>query len=234
MMVRQYLAPGGFVVSLQNCMNEEAIAGYRRLGPDARRHRLLHHRGTLRARPCPPRRRQGRRRAHRLPGRRSAWPHHRPRREVGRLLALSDSAGDQQPLGRALVEAGHQRHGQRHVRLHRPDQPRRSCWTTACATSPRGWAARRSASARRWATSSRRSTTSTPRSSRAPARAMPAAQRDYDDHRLGKQQARRRCAPALDGPGHDEGTADRDRVPQRLHRRRGPRRSASPRRPMRR
>src|SRR6202045_1068415 len=26
-MIRQYLAPGGFVVSLQNCMNEEAIAG---------------------------------------------------------------------------------------------------------------------------------------------------------------------------------------------------------------
>ena len=27
MMIRQYLAPGAFVVSLQNCMNEEAIAG---------------------------------------------------------------------------------------------------------------------------------------------------------------------------------------------------------------
>jgi 2-dehydropantoate 2-reductase len=27
MMVRQYLAPGGYVVSLQNCMNEETIAG---------------------------------------------------------------------------------------------------------------------------------------------------------------------------------------------------------------
>jgi 2-dehydropantoate 2-reductase len=27
MMIRQYLAPGGFVVSLQNCINEEAIAG---------------------------------------------------------------------------------------------------------------------------------------------------------------------------------------------------------------
>jgi 2-dehydropantoate 2-reductase len=27
MMVRQYLAPGGFVVSLQNCINEETIAG---------------------------------------------------------------------------------------------------------------------------------------------------------------------------------------------------------------
>ena len=26
-MIRQYLAPGGFVVSLQNCMNEETIAG---------------------------------------------------------------------------------------------------------------------------------------------------------------------------------------------------------------
>jgi 2-dehydropantoate 2-reductase len=27
MMIRQYLAPGGFVVSLQNCMNEETVAG---------------------------------------------------------------------------------------------------------------------------------------------------------------------------------------------------------------
>src|SRR6266702_3137920 len=27
MMIRQYLAPGGFVVSLQNCINEETIAG---------------------------------------------------------------------------------------------------------------------------------------------------------------------------------------------------------------
>jgi 2-dehydropantoate 2-reductase len=26
-MIRQYLAPGGYVVSLQNCMNEETIAG---------------------------------------------------------------------------------------------------------------------------------------------------------------------------------------------------------------
>src|ERR1700744_625541 len=27
MLIRQYLAPGGFIVSLQNCMNEETIAG---------------------------------------------------------------------------------------------------------------------------------------------------------------------------------------------------------------
>src|SRR5437764_1475376 len=27
MMIRQYLAPGGFVVSLQNCINEQTIAG---------------------------------------------------------------------------------------------------------------------------------------------------------------------------------------------------------------
>ena len=27
MMIKQYLAPGGYVVSLQNCMNEETIAG---------------------------------------------------------------------------------------------------------------------------------------------------------------------------------------------------------------
>ncbi len=41
-MIRQYLAPGGYVVSLQNCINEERIAGDRRLGPRGRRHRRDH------------------------------------------------------------------------------------------------------------------------------------------------------------------------------------------------
>ena len=54
-MIRQYLSPGGFVVSSQNCINEERIAGCRRLGPHRRlRRRRRCRRGPVRARPCPP------------------------------------------------------------------------------------------------------------------------------------------------------------------------------------
>ena len=35
-MIRQYLAPTGYVVSLQNCINEETHRRRRRLGPDGR------------------------------------------------------------------------------------------------------------------------------------------------------------------------------------------------------
>ena len=42
MMIRQYLAPGGFIVSLQNCINEETIAGVVGWG-SARLHRQQHH-----------------------------------------------------------------------------------------------------------------------------------------------------------------------------------------------
>ena len=55
-LIRQYLAPDGYVVSLQNCMNEETIAGHRRLGQDAGLHRQQYQRRPRRARPCPSRR----------------------------------------------------------------------------------------------------------------------------------------------------------------------------------
>ena len=92
----------------------------RRLGQDARLHRVEHHRQPAGARPHPSRRRQTRRGAHRVPRRRSARPHHAARRgslPPGRLFRQRQS--HQQSVGRALVEAGRQRHGQRPFRLHR-------------------------------------------------------------------------------------------------------------------
>ena len=121
MMIRQYLAPDGYVVSLQNCMNEETIAGVvgwgKTLGciassitvnlPDPghiHRGAGKHGRG-----------------AHRVPRRRGARPHHAARRgglPAGRHRRQRQGHG--QPVGRALVEARRQRHGQRALGLHGP------------------------------------------------------------------------------------------------------------------
>ena len=93
---------------------------HRRLGQDARLYRQLHHGQPAGARPDPPRRRQGRRSAHRVPRWRGSRPHHAAGRgglSAGRLFRQRQ--GHQQPLGRALVEARHQRDGERHRRLHR-------------------------------------------------------------------------------------------------------------------
>ena len=120
MMIRQYLAPDGFVVSLQNCMNEETIAGvvgwgktlgciassilvnlpepghiHRGAGKGGKAHTVfrtgeVHGRITDRGE--------------------GGVPSGRHRRQ---------RAGHPQPVGRALVEARRQRHGQRAVRLHR-------------------------------------------------------------------------------------------------------------------
>ena len=76
MLIQQYLAPDGYVVSLQNCMNEETIAGIvgwgKTLGCIASSITV----NLPGARPHPPRRRQARRSAHRVSRRRSARPHH--------------------------------------------------------------------------------------------------------------------------------------------------------------
>ena len=231
MLIRQYLAPDGYVVSLQNCMNEETIAGVVGWGKTLGCIASSITRQPAGARPYPPRRRQGRRGAHGVPRRRGARPHHAARRgglPAGRLRRQRQ--GDRQPVGRALVEARRQRHGQRALRLHRPARRRDAAERADPPLLRPGSAAKRSASGRRSAISSRRSCTCRPRRSRAPARAT-----------------RRRCAPAtssasrtssrtvrraapLDGPGHAEGPAHRDRVPQRLGRARGregrPRRAA--------
>ena len=91
-LIKQYLAPGGYVVSLQNCMNEATIAevvGWgKTMGCIASNISVhLHapgqiHRGGL----------VGGTRAHGLPHRRSARPHHRARARSRRLVAHADSA----------------------------------------------------------------------------------------------------------------------------------------------
>src|SRR6201987_2777799 len=111
-LIRQYLAPDGYVVSLQNCMNEETIAGIvgwgKTLGCIASSITVNlpapgHiHRGA------------GRGGAHRVSRRRGARADHRTRAgnlPAGRLCRQRQ--GDQQSLGRALVEARRQRGGER-------------------------------------------------------------------------------------------------------------------------
>ena len=124
-MIKQYLAPDGYCVSLQNCMNEETIAGVvgwgKTLGSIASSITVeLHAPGQI-----APRRRQVGSQPHRVPRRRGAWPHHRPRQGGLRpARQRRQRLGHREPLGRALVEAGHQRDGQRALGLHRDDQPR--------------------------------------------------------------------------------------------------------------
>ena len=125
MLIRQYLAPDGYVVSLQNCMNEETIAGivgwgktlgciassitvnlpepghiHRGAGKHGAAHTVFRA-GEVHGRITPA-------------GGRSLPP--------GRLHRQRQ--GHRQSVGRALVETGRQRHGQRAVRLHRPARRR--------------------------------------------------------------------------------------------------------------
>ena len=83
-LIKQYLAPDGYVVSLQNCLNEERIAGVVGWGKTRGHGRLADLGRHVRARPHPPHRRQGRRQAHRVPRRRGPWPHHQARRGAAR------------------------------------------------------------------------------------------------------------------------------------------------------
>ena len=120
MLIRQYLAPDGYVVSLQNCMNEETIAGIvgwgKTLGCIASSITVnLPEPGHI----------------HRGAGKRGAAHtvfragevHGRitPRaEEICRLVGYCrQRQGNRQSVGRALVETGRQRHGQRALRLHR-------------------------------------------------------------------------------------------------------------------
>ena len=124
MLIKPYLAPDGYVVSLQNCVNEEKIAGVvgwgKTLGVIAsvisvempQPARITPHRG------------QRRRQAHGVPHRRSARRHHQAREGAG-----ADVLGDRQlerhdqPVGRALVQAFAERHAQRCLGGDGPDEP---------------------------------------------------------------------------------------------------------------
>ena len=123
MMIRQYLAPDGFVVSLQNSINEDRIAGIvgwgkvvgciaSTIGVDAYQGRTRH------AHPA-----AGRRGVHGLPRGRSARAHHTPRPGTGAdAERRRQRQGDDQPVGRALEQAHAELHGQRHLGLHGHEQ----------------------------------------------------------------------------------------------------------------
>ena len=93
MMIEQYLAPGGYVVSLQNCMNEETIAGIVGWGKTLGSIAVLDHGRTLPRRAmctAPPARA-----ARRIPSSASARcmaASPTARRRSCRLVGLSDSA----------------------------------------------------------------------------------------------------------------------------------------------
>ena len=126
-MIRQYLAPNGYVGLAAELHERGDHRRCRRLGQDARLHRQLASPSTC---PEPGHIHRGAGKsgdgAHGLPRRRGAWPHHRrgPKRSAGSSLTADSCQGHRQPVGRALVETGHQRDGQR-----------------ACPPAP-GWPAR--------------------------------------------------------------------------------------------
>src|SRR5713101_6444369 len=145
--ISQYLSPNGFVVSLQNCMNEETVAGVvgwgKTVGCIA---------SSITVELCEPGhvRRAAGKSGSRHTVFRAGEVHGRITdrvQEVCRLVSLADSAMVTTNLW-----------GER--------------WsgTSRCAVSPRRWAARQSASARRSAINSRRLIISTPRSLPRPAR----------------------------------------------------------------
>ncbi len=125
-LIKQYLAPDGYVVSLQNCLNEERIRRRRRLGQDRRHGRLADLRRHVRGRqvsaaPSP-------RAATSTPSSASARSHGRITKRVEELremVGMIDSAKTTTNLwGEALVQALPERHEERRVGRHRPDRHR--------------------------------------------------------------------------------------------------------------
>ena len=125
MLIKQYLAPDGFVVSLQNCMNEETIAGVvgwgKTLGCIASSITVNlpepgHiHRGAAKHGAAHTVFRAGEVHGRITQRAEESLP-------PGRLFRQRQS--HQQSVGRALVETGRQRHGQRPFRLHRAGRRR--------------------------------------------------------------------------------------------------------------
>ena len=115
-MIRQYLAPSGYVVSLAELHQRGAHRRHRRLGQDGRRDRRDPLGRALRAGQDPPHRRQEPAGPRGLPGRRGARPRHPADRGTGRDDPHHRHLqGHRQSVGRALVEAVRQRHAQRRL-----------------------------------------------------------------------------------------------------------------------
>jgi 2-dehydropantoate 2-reductase len=121
MLIRQYLAADGYVVSLQNCMNEKTIAGI----VDAKRLGALPARSPSTS-PSPAistAARKGRGSAHRVPRRRGAWADHcSGRGSLPPGWHRRQRQGHGKSLGRAMVEVRGERDGERALGLHRPHQ----------------------------------------------------------------------------------------------------------------
>jgi len=119
-LIAQYVSPNGFVMLLQNCMNGETIADVVGCIASSITVDLCEtghvHRTAGKSGEAP----------HPIPHRRSTRPHHQLRPEgpaPGRLRRFRP--GHPNLLGRVLVEAGDQCHGQRHA--PRSSVPERHC-----------------------------------------------------------------------------------------------------------
>ena len=184
-LIQQYLAPGGYVVSLQNCMNEATIAGVvgwgKTLGCIASNISVglvepgHVHRGGVKGGAAHTVYRTGE--VH--------GTHHRPGAgSVPARLPCRQRQGHRQSMGRALVEAGRRTRWRTGSRPAPGSPARRSRKTRRSAISRRGSAARRSASARRAATSSKRSAICRPKSIARAGEGDAAALKHYDEQRL--------------------------------------------------
>ena len=221
-LISQYLAPNGFIVSLQNCMNEETIAGVvgwgKTVGCIA---------SSITVDLCEPGhiRRAAGKSGSKHTVFRTGEVHGRVTDRVKEICSPGRHGGQRdghrEHLGRTLVETGDQRDGQRTVGLHRNARQGDGAATTRSVGSPPrlGSEAIRVGQALGYeleeiihldpeiiAQRRRRRCQGNARIRRAPA---------------GRGEQGRRRASAVDGPGHGEGPPHGDRVPQRLRREEG-------------
>ena len=221
-MIRQYLAGDGYCVSLQNCMNEETIAGVvgwgKTLGSIASSITVGLNAPGLIARAAG---KSGTKhtvfRAGEVHGRVTDRA-----KEVCALLANADSAMVTENLwGERWSKLVTNVMGNGTVGLYRHDLARLDEERHDPAFPRPGSAARRSASARRSATPSTRSATWTRRRSPAPAKAIRRPPARSTTTVLRKPTGQRRRASPVHGPGYPQGPPHRDQLPQWLCRRQG-------------
>ena len=223
-MIKQYLAPDGYCRVAAELHERGDDRRHRRLGQDAGLDRQLDHRRTCtrRARSVAPPARAARRTPCSASARCTAASPSAPRRSAA-WSPTPTAPCHREHLGRALVEARHQRDGQRAVRLHRADRPRDASRTTRIRhfSTRLGSEAIRVGQALGYELRGGQPSGRPRRLPRAGEGDAGGARRRSTSNGWRTRQARRRRAPPLDGPGHGQGPAHRDRVPQRLRRARG-------------
>ena len=212
-MIRQYLAPDGYCVSLQNCMNEETIAGIvgwgKTLGSIASSITVeLHAPGQIRRAAGKSGSKHTVFRVGEVHGRITERA-----KEVCGLLANADSAFVTENIwGERWSKLVTNVMGNGLSRLHRPDRPRGRQERRAPAFLEPARQPRRSGSARRSAIRSTRSATWTPRRLARAGEGDPAAQKEIDEHRLAvaNQPAAASTGPR---PGQDMVKGRRTEIP---------------------